>query len=162
MKTFKKYAPMLAAVLGIIAVIMIFLPAVATGDDSFNGIKAVFGWTEKTEFLGSTIETKLLSFSFMNLLTYLLAIAGVVLSVLGIMGKGSKLFTLIATVCFAVAAVFFFCTIAFTVVEEGWSDLASALGGDIKESWKLGVGSIIGGICSILAAGCTIVPTFLK
>ena len=162
MKAFKKFAPVIAALLGVVAIVMLFLPAVVAGENSFNGLKAVFGWTKTTKSIVGTIETEMLKFSFMNLLSYILVAVGVVLSVLTFLGKGNKFFALIAAACFIVAAVFFFCTIPFTVVADGWNKLASAIGGNIKEGWKLGAGPIIAAICSILAAGTAVAPALLK
>ena len=47
-------------------------------------------------------------FSFANLLTYLLVVAGIVFTVLSFIGKLGKIVGIIAAVCFIVAGVFFF------------------------------------------------------
>jgi len=52
MKAFKKFAPVIAAVLGVVAIVMLFLPAVtfkaAIGDEtiSYKGWETIFGLSE--------------------------------------------------------------------------------------------------------------------
>ena len=161
MKELKKYAPLISAALGLIALIMLFLPAIVAGEDVIKGTQAVFGWTEEVNVLVGVKKVEMLEFSFMNLLTYVLVIAGIALAVLAFLQK-KELFAFIAAGCFAVAAVFFFCAIGFTVVAEGWNELAALVNGDIKAEWKLGAGAVIGGICSILAVAAAVAPVVLK
>lgn len=160
MKALKKYLPLIAAALGLIAVIMIFCPAIAgkETDSSYNGLKAVFGHSEKV--LGKKVGV--LDFSFMNLLTYVLAIAGIVCSVLAYRNPKNKLMSLIATVCFAVAAIFFFCTIAFTAISDDMLMGGLVKASDVKDGLELGIGAILGGVASILAAVASIAPVVLK
>ena len=159
MKKLLKLAPLLAAALGLVALLMLFLPAVTTAETSYNGLKVVFGYTEETKTIVSTIKTVILEFSFMNLLTYLLVIGGIVLSILNKNGK-NKLFFLIATACFIVAAILFLCTVSLTVINPDLVKLA--VGYDIKETWKLGAGAIIAAITSILAGLISILPVVMK
>ena len=99
----------------------------------------------------------------MNLLTYILALAGTVLSLLNLLAKKpNKLFSLLAMVAFVVSAVFFFCTVSFTSVNEDASKIFDLFGGDIKELFKLGVGAIVGGVLSILAALASAASLVLK
>lgn len=150
----KSVAPLLtlvAALMGLIGIIMLFLPAVASKntDDTFTGLEVVFGCKEK--ILGR--EFTCLNFSFMNLLTYLLVIAGLVASVLNAAGKKpNKLLSFVATACFAVAAALFFCTVNFLSFNENASELVSFFGGDLKETCELAVGAIVGGIASVFGA----------
>lgn len=150
----KSVAPLLtlvAALMGLVGFIMLFLPAVASKntDATFTGLEVVFGCKE-------TIlkkEVTYLNFSFMNLLTYLLVIAGLVASVLNVAGKKpNKLLSFVATACFAVAAALFFCTVNFLSFNEDASGLVAFLGGDIKETCELAAGAIVGGIASIFGA----------
>ena len=143
-------ATLCAAVLGVIAIIMLALPAMvnenALSTTQYSVWEVVFGKT--SQMGGKTYE--ILKFSFMNFLTYALVIAGIVCTVLNFLGKGGKYMNLIATVAYLIAGIFFFLTIAFTVPNaEGASAEAIA---EWKELFKLGAGAIIGGICSILAA----------
>ena len=144
-----KPAPMLAALLGIISIIMIFLPAIAIkdADTTYSGLQVAFGYTEDTVFA----DIVHLEFSFMNLLTYILAIVGTVFTILGILGKGGKFALFIAAAALIVSGIFFFLSVAFCVPNETASGITGALGGDFKEIYSLGIGSIIGGITAILA-----------
>jgi hypothetical protein len=155
---------LVSVLFGIIAVIMIFLPAIAIKDSetTYSGLQVAFGYTETTKALGLTVSAEIFAFSFMNLLTYVLAIVGVVFVILGYLGKGGKFAAFIATIAFALAAIFYFCSVAFCVVGADINSVLGALGGNLKDSFVLGAGSIIGGICSILAAITAIAKVLLK
>ena len=150
-----------AILLGIIAFVMVFLPAVAIKDSetAYNGLQVAFGYSEEN-ILGGT--TTYLQFSFMNLLTVILVLVGVVFTVLGMLGKGSKFANLISGVSFIVAGVFFFLSVAFCIPEEGFSNIIGFFGGNIKDWLVLGVGAIIGGILSILAGAACLGNVVLK
>lgn len=159
-------APFLSALLGIAAIVMIFLPAIGIkdSDTTYTGIQVVFGYTAKT-MLGDVVH---LNFSFMNLLTYILVAGGVVFTVLGMLGKGSKFASFISAVAFIVAGVFFFLTVSYCVPNEGLENIIKGLGSllgqssSIKDSLTLAAGSIIGGILSILAGLCSLAKVLLK
>ena len=75
--------PVIAAGLGLIALITIFMPAIAMkeavrGAEPINGLKAAFGYSEKF----GNASVKVLNFSFMNFLAYLLVLVGAGLSAL--------------------------------------------------------------------------------
>lgn len=150
-------ATLCAAVLGVVAIIMLALPAVKVIDSetAYKGTEIVFG-LKKTELIVG--EVVYFEFSFMNLLTYLLAIVGVVFIILGFLGKGGKFASFIATVAFLLAGIFFFLQVALCVPGEGIENFVSGIGGllgkdgSVKDGLELGAGAIIGGICSILAA----------
>ena len=160
-----KIAPLmsaLATLLGLVAVIMLFVPVLGVKDvdTTYTGLKVVFGYKEKVAIIG---DVTVFNFSFMNLLTYILALAGTVLSLLNLLAKKpNKLFSLLAMVAFVVSAVFFFCTVSFTSVNEDASKIFDLFGGDIKELFKLGVGAIVGGVLSILAALASAASPVLK
>ncbi len=141
MKKFAKYLDLVLATLALVALVMIFLPAIVFGEGdfsvSYNGIKTVFGYKEKT-LIGSA---EILGFSFMNLLTYLLVIAACVCGAVSSLKK-NKLCLFVAIVAAIVAAIFFFCTVPFCAT---------------KIKFSLGAGPIIGGICMILAAAAGVV-----
>jgi hypothetical protein len=163
----KKMLPLImtaaAAFWGLVAIIMLFVPAVAVkdADATYNGLKIVFGYTAKQTVLGSTVTYTVFNFSFMNLLTYILVLAGLVLSVLNVKMQ-NKLFSVIAAVVFLVAGIFFFCTVGFTSVNADASKLFASLGSNIKDSLSLAVGAILGGVCSIAAALASIGNFLLK
>lgn len=157
MNKIKKFAPLAAAVAAVIALIMIFLPAIVVEEETYSGLKVIFGYTEKESGMGITLKVEVFAFSFMNLLTYLLVIAGGVCGVLAFMKSDKPIFTWIAAACLALAGIFFFCSVGFTVLSKDLVDL-----GATKENFKLGAGAVIGGIVSILGALCAIAPTALK
>ncbi|MBQ8394541.1 MAG: hypothetical protein IJY63_03010 [Clostridia bacterium] len=139
MKKVVKFLPVIAAVLGLVAVISLFLPAIVLeSGDKFPGFTTVFGYDKNV----SGMKIPMLGFSFMNLLTYVLVIVGIVVAVLTYLGKGGKFMTWIAVACLLVAGIFFFCVRAFATVEYE----------PLKAVWSLGFGAILAGICSILGA----------
>lgn len=161
MNKIKKFAPLAAAVAAVIALIMIFLPAVVLEfmdqKHTYSGLNVIFGYTEKESAMGITLKVEFFAFSFMNLLTYLLVIAGGVCGVLAFMKSDKPIFAWIAAACLALAGIFFFCSVGFTVLSKDIVDL-----GVTKENFKLGAGAVIGGIVSVLGALCAIAPTVLK
>ena len=150
-------ATFVAVLLGVVAVIMMFVPSVAVidSDTVYKGTDMVFGLKTTEPIIGEVIYFE---FSFMNLLTYILAIVGVVFTVLAFLGKGSKFAMLIATIAFVLAGIFFLLQVAFCVpgkdLEEFINGLGSFFGEEksVKDSLKLGAGSIVGAICSFLSA----------
>lgn len=152
-----------AAVLGLAAVVMLFLPAIGIKDTdtTYTGLQITFGYKGKNSLPG--LEYTVFNFSFMNLLTYILAVVGIVFSVLSAMGKGSKFASFIAAAAFAVAGVFFFLSVSYTMPNEGaLSEIISFVGGDIKDALTLAYGAIIGGVASLLAAVCNLGKIVLK
>ena len=149
-----------AAVLGLAAVVMLFLPAIGIKDTdtTYTGLQITFGYKES--LLG--FEYTVFNFSFMNLLTYILAVVGIVFSVLSAMGKGSKFAAFIAVAAFAVSGVFFFLSVSYTLPNEDASKIISFVGGDIKDALTLAYGAIIGGVASLLAAVCNLGKIVLK
>lgn len=149
-----------AAVLGLVAVVMLFLPAIGIKDTdtTYTGLQITFGYKES--LLG--FEYTVFDFSFMNLLTYILAVVGIVFSVLSAVGKGSKFAAFIAVAAFAVSGVFFFLSVSYTLPNEDASKIISFVGGDIKDALTLAYGAIIGGVASLLAAVCNLGKIVLK
>lgn len=147
------YLSLAATVFALLAVVMIFLPAIAAKEDTdtaYSGLQAAFGYKETIKIVGEVVH---LNFSFMSLLTYLLPLAAFVLLAISSFGKKqNNLFVLLATVCLIATAVFFFSTVSFVSFNEDITAAFSWLGGDIKNQFKLGIGSILGGVLSILGA----------
>ncbi len=150
----KKWFDLAAAVLALAAIFMMFLPAVSIKgiDGTFQGIHVIFGYFKTPkDLLGNVYQVNYFGFSFMNLLTYILLIAAVVVLVLNMLGKGGKFANLIALALLIVVAVFAFCTIPFAVAGQ------NEVLGSMVSMWKmedltlLG-GPIVTGILAILAA----------
>ena len=150
-----KLLSFVALVLGAISVAMIFVSAVTSPDvetsiltiegTSFTGLQIVFGYTEN--------KVECLLFSFVAMLPYLLALAGTVLTALNAFNKKpSKLSNLISAISFVAAGVMFFLIPNFMVFGESFTALVLA-----AIEWKLAIGSIIAGACSILAGSALIV-----
>ncbi len=150
-----------AAVLGLVAVVMLFVQAVKVpdvetalgtikNDGGYTGLQVAFGKSEE--------DVKVLSFSFMALLPVLLVIAGSVLSALQMASKkGSKILDYVAVVCFVVAGVLYFIMPSFVV---GADTIVGKIAAEID--YVLAVGSIVAAICSILAGATVLVKNLLK
>ena len=154
-----------AALLGVVAIIMMFAPHIsaADGDLTYSGMQVTFGYTKTTEVLGSKISTKILNFSFLNLLAYILVLAGVVFVVLAMLGKLGRLASFVAMAAFVVGGVLFFLVLNMTApnVGEATGDVADALIKAFKDPFSLGIGAILAGVASILAGVSTALATFL-
>ena len=120
---------------GLVAVIMLFLPAVEFKGITYTGLQVSFGYTNET------FRTEVFGFSFMNLLPYLLALGGLVFSALGAAGRGSKLGAIIAAAAFIAAGVFFIMTNTF----------CDTVG---KEFLELAYGAIVAAVASFVAGAC--------
>ena len=138
------------AALGII--LYLFCPAIKSGDTTYSGIQVIFGKSTSSTVLGVKTTVTYLKFSFLALLGFIFAIAGLVITILPMAGVKSKLFPIIAICCFVVAAVFAFLT----------SNVAQL--GDVNKlfTWNLGVGTIIAGILYIVAGCASALPIVLK
>lgn len=155
-----------AAVLGVAAICMMFLPAIGIKDTdtTYTGMQVAFGYTEVTKLpiVGTEIKATYFNFSFMNLLTYLLALVGVVFSVLAALGKGSKFANFVAAAAFGVAGVFFFLTVQYSIPNTDIQKIFTSLGGDIKNSLTLAYGAIVGGVLSLVAALANLAKLVIK
>ena len=134
---------LLSLVLGLVSVVMIFLPAVNYSTfkdvtDRLTGLEVIFGVR-----IVESLKAKVFEFSIMYLLPYVLALGGLVVAVLSYLAGGNKLFAFISAGAFIASAVFFFLYPSFLILTK-----FSLL---IKENFSLGIGSIIGGISSALA-----------
>ena len=158
LKKYVKWFDLCAAALALIAVILMFAPAIAytgSGDPSittFNGFQTIFGFSKTTNTALGDVTNHYLTFSFGNLLTLIFVVAAIVLLVLNNFGKGFKFLNLVAAGLLLVAGVFFFLTHAFTVPYSEQTALGTAYGID-KANWGLGVGAILSGVFAILGAG---------
>lgn len=155
-----------SAVLGLVALLLIFAPAIGVKDQdaTYTGLQAAFGYTEK----GKIGELQLFKFSFMNLLPYLLVLVGIVFSVLAVLGKLGKIAPIVGAVCYLVAGIFFFCALAFCVLGDdinsllGLGSLLAGKDGNAKDFLTLGAGAIVSGVLSILAALVSAATLVLK
>lgn len=156
----------------IVALCMMFVKSVKvmSGENevlSFTGAQTVFGYTWKKEVLGTTLSAKILDFSFMNLLPYLLLLAGILFAALGYEGKSGFLMNILATAAFVVAAVFFFLAPQFVVVAESGSSIVDSAVNSIVSALKddgatVAIGGILAGVFSAIAAVCSGLKIFVK
>ena len=151
MDKIKKYLPLAAAVAGALALILfIACPAIVYktpyGTQEWNGMDVTVG------------DDKSYKFSFMIFVAVVLAIAGVACAVLSYLKPENKMFALIAAACFAVAAILFFCTVAFAQLDGVSKEYAK----EIKKELDLGVGAIFAAILSIVGAGASAAPVVLN
>ena len=161
----------LGAALAIVAFVMIFLPqivAVST-DATYNGIAIAFGkpFDNSQIDLGGIIKySRVIDFSFPNLLAYILVTVGLVVLVLQAIGlfKG-KLFTGIAALCLIAGGILFFFALDFSTITVTGS--AIGVGGtgtkkfseyntDSITTYKLGYAAITGGITAICSGVFTL------
>lgn len=163
-KSIISYAGLASVILAAVAVCMIFLPAIsyakANGEAvNYTGLQVTFGFSETQASLGSaSYVTEWFKFSFMNLLTYVLLIVGIVFAVMQMNKKQSKLFTLITAACFVVGGVFMFMVVNYSIVGAGQVTGATLLD---KQNMSLGIGAIIGGAAACLAGACKVGEFFL-
>ncbi len=150
----------ISVIFGIIALVTLFLPAIAIKETetTYRGIDLAFG-LKKDTFLGTA---EIFAFSIMNLLTYLLVLAGIIFSLLGAKGKGNGFANFIAFGAFVAATVFFLLQVAFCVPNDGLTSIVGALGGDVKDALTLTYGSFIGASASAIGALSFIAKKFLK
>lgn len=152
-----------AVLFAVIAFLMLCAPAVGYtvmgSEISYSGAQVTFGYTEVTEVLGHEVRSEILSFSFANLLIYILLLAGIVFAVLSVLGKLEKVSPLISALCLLVAAILFFCSKNFcnpANIEN--ADLVA----EFRNNLSLGAGAIVGGIFSLLACLAVGVSKFIK
>lgn len=154
---------LLAAVLGVVAVCMIFVTAFVVKDSgtgamdaTYTGLQTVFGYASD--------DVEYLLFSFMNLLPYVLVLAGVVLTALKFFGiVKSSLMDWVSAGLFVAGGVLFFFTANFTVLTEDYTNLIK-VANVIKTyvTTGLGAGPIVAGICSILSGATVAVKNLMK
>ena len=149
----KKYLPIAAMVSAILAVILFLvcdvLVPVEAGEAAGKGFETTFG--KKEEFMG--FEMTVYKFNFMGLLTILIAIAGMVALAVSVK-KANKIAAIVSIACFALAAIFFFCTKSFILSANDAKNYA--------DYYKNGVGAILAAIFSLVSAAAVAGATFLK
>ncbi len=146
-----KYVDLGVIALAVIALIMIFLPAIGANGETVNGLKIVFGYKESVGSGSLSISTEFYKFSFLNLLTYILVLATAACAAIALVKK-NKTFLLVAAATALVAGVFFLLTKNFVVLPIDNDVLYDVLYESFRKNTDLGVGPIIGAICMFLAA----------
>ena len=136
-----------AVILGIVAIVMMFVPSIGVKDTdtTFKGIDATFGYQGTVPVINT--KYTVFEFSIMNLISYILVAVGVVFTILGALGRGSKFAGFIAAGAFIVAGVFFFLMPQYTV----FNSEATKYFGNLNDNLKLGAGAIVSAVCSLVA-----------
>ena len=158
-----KYTSLLAILLAIASACMIFCTSIVykvsekADPVNFTGLQVTFGYSSTKNFLeGITSAIKFegtinyFAFSFLNLLPYILLLAGIVFAVLKVVGgkSNSKMFSFVAAACFIAGGVLMFCVVPFSVL--GTNELVQTFSVLKKQYMSLGVGAIVGGVLGIL------------
>ena len=153
-----------AVVFGLIAAFMLFAPAIVPqkgSGDGYKGSEIAFGLTQK-----GFGELKILGASA-YMLPLFLAIIGVVLALIAMLGKGGKVVPVIAAVCFVGAAIVYFLPFQLINPTDDYLKLTeykdkAEFVKDFKKVAKLGAGAIVGGVFALVATCASVVPVFLK
>ncbi|MBQ9118336.1 MAG: hypothetical protein IJY11_03940 [Clostridia bacterium] len=156
MESIKKYAPVLASVCGVFTLLMLFMPSVVMEvygiQVSFSGFDTAFGCKMYVD--GQT--TEMFSFSFFNIMPWLLTAMGMVFCVMVTLEKAEKKCVYVATVLFLLAAIFFFLSVVCVSIPNASSP------DEVKSMMDLGAGAVFSGIFSLLSAGLTLTPLVLE
>lgn len=155
-----------AVLFGVIAACMIFAPAIVgkqDASDPMSGLDVAFGNKDDTFGMGLGASAYMLPF--------FLALIGVVLAVVALLGKGGKIVPIVAAVCFVGAAICYF--LPLVMVRPDFGEAGDLMNSDqkseavkkfresLKEFGEVGAGAIVGGIFSIIAAVVSVVPVFV-
>lgn len=162
MKKLNKLLSLIMFACFLVAIIMIFVPAVKIdsimfAEKSYNGLKIIFGYTSKNNIGGGlNYEAEVFKFSFMNLLTYILVLVALLLTCMEIVknSKKASIVTYVTILCAIVAGVFFFLTRNFVVVSDSVKKGFDTAKTTFAKEAELGAGSIIGGVTCLLGGLC--------
>ena len=152
-----------SAIVGLVAVVMIFLPQIVAAsensDTAYNGIAIAFGKELGSVNLWIAKGTGKIDFSFVHLLAYILVVFGLLVIVRQLAGVGkSKLFTFIAAVALIAGGIIFFLALNTTTMTISTSSIIGGgsttskfaeLNSDSNTVYKLGYGAITGGVTAI-------------
>ena len=152
MKKYVSYLPLIATILGAIALISLFMPAVEAGEESYKGINAVIGYSQS--IMG--FKVKVLEFSVMNLVPYVLVLVGIACA--SSMRKSTETKSAwVGAVCFIVAGVMFFMAPNFLQLSEELEAMGVE-GSDFDSA----IGATLAAVVSILAGAAMIVAKVMN
>lgn len=156
-----KLLQLIAALLGVVAIVMMFIDTIKVPDtdlgalgsvegEGYSGLKVAFGYKEE--------DVAIFKFSILGLLPYLLSLVGVVLTFVNAFAKkNNKMFEFISIVAFVIAGVLFFIMPNFVVCAD---TLLGKVAAEID--YKLAVGAIVSAIAAILSGTVLLVKTLQK
>lgn len=146
--TFNKHYGIVLLILVVISLITLFLPVVKYVAKMGDTTNSIVGWRATFSYVSTSgsVSITYATFSFFNMLAYLLPVAGLILSLLF---RDSKniLLNLASFACFALSAVLFFLIVQNVAYTE---DAGASLITFYTQS--LGYGAILGGIANIISA----------
>lgn len=156
--------PIIGVVLGCIAVLMMFLPAISMEGTkvTYTAWQTAFGYTEET-FLSAITY---FNFSLILFIGSIIAVAAIVFALYHYLSPKGNLFALLAVLCFVLSALCFFFQVYLASIGDGFmfggifGEFLNA--NDVRKNMQLGVGAIIGGIVSLLGAMVCLLPIFIK
>ena len=152
-----KIIAFVGAILAVVAILMMFAPAIVPKEGKSNdmtGLKLAFGAKED--------DVRILDASIM-ILAYGLLIAGIIFTILSMLGNGGKFALFAAAICFAVAAVMFFLSLQLVDFAYGAEqDFKADINESVRKAWKLGIGAIVSGATAAVAAVAVIIASFAK
>ena len=151
---------LVAAALGVVAVVMMFVDTIKIPDtkilgetiegEGFSGLKVAFGYKEE--------DMAIFKFSFMGLLPYVFVIAGAVLAVVNAVAKkNNKILDYVAIALFVVSGVLFFCMPNFVVFADTLAGKVAA-----EFDYELAVGAIVSAISAVASGAVIITKVLLK
>lgn len=153
----------LAAVMALVAFFLMFAPAVSikNSDTTITGAQVTFGYDTALPLV------KGLGFSS-YFIPYLLVVAGIVFSVLSILGILPKISTFVSMGCYIAAGILFFLAVQMInpIVDLGSSSVGSSIAAEtakkFKETLALAGGAIASGVLSIVAGAGALSTLFIK
>lgn len=159
---------LLQIVLLLISIIMIFLPAIGSINDSSNnysGLNIVFGKEEVITVFFVDVNYTIYEFSIMNLIPYIIMIFGIILLVFSIItrSKGNLLMDGILFLLFAVGGVFLVNVVKFTVPGKDIEEFLSFFGAEfnLSDYFEIAVGAIISAVALFLASLLSLSKVFV-
>lgn len=161
-----------AAALALVAILMLFAPALTPKTEVGEAVKCLEVAFGKREDGFGDKKVEILGFSFLYFLPFLLALIGLALTVVACLGKGGKVLPIVAAVLLVVAGILFFLPKQTFALGSMYKDAAKEMGDAGKkmlaekkksfaEQLNVGVGAIFAGICSLLSAVLVAVSGFL-
>lgn len=158
--------PVVSALLGVVALVLLCAPGMSPNSD-LQSVGAKDSVSLASLAFGN--EDSGLAFSFLIFLPFVLVLAGVVINVLSVLGKGGKILPIVAAACYLVAGILFFLVMQTycVAIPEGTSDALKDAAIEtakklIESTMTLGVGAILCGVFSLLSACLSVGGIFVK
>lgn len=159
-RTINRVPNICAVIFGICAVFMLFAPNIVFGGTESvdcSGLNVAFG-TPVVQEMGAYEGSNYMSVNILSAvftispiaIAYLLALAGIVCTVLNIFGIGGKVIPIVSGSCFVVAAVMLFISNYLVIFNPKYIEEVGVGVDVVRASLKLGMGSIAGGtLCGV-------------